>query len=117
MPEIRQEVTTFPRTRQGLRDLDRAGTNLLPVSGGPAPTRSDGVNVGPTERIASLLGGGALAGLGLSCGSPTGLCLALVGAALAYRGLSGHCHLYEALGVNTAGPATEGRAEYAYRAG
>jgi uncharacterized membrane protein len=60
-------------------------------------------NVGETERWASLVGGGALAALGLMRGGLAGVGLGLVGAALAYRGLSGHCHLYGLLRVNTAG--------------
>ena len=57
------------------------------------------VNVGQTERAASLVAGGLLFAYGLSRG---GLTLAALGAALAYRGYTGHCHLYEATGQNTA---------------
>jgi hypothetical protein len=58
-------------------------------------------NISPNERTVSLLGGGALALYGLSSRSPL---LALAGGYLAYRGYSGHCALYEALGVDTARP-------------
>jgi uncharacterized membrane protein len=61
------------------------------------------------ECWASLVGGGVLGLLGLSRRGPGGLALAAVGGSLVYRGLSGHCSLYQALGVNTAeerGPAT-----------
>src|SRR5262245_18350049 len=66
------------------------------------------VNVGETERWFSVLGGGALAFFGLTRGSLPGLALAGAGGALVYRGLSGHCHVYGALGVDTSGrgPAT-----------
>jgi uncharacterized membrane protein len=68
--------------------------------------RGDGLvrpaNVGDAERWASLLGGGTLALYGLSRGSPGGLVLALLGGSLAYRGATGHCHLYQALGLSTA---------------
>jgi uncharacterized membrane protein len=60
------------------------------------------VNVGDAERWASLLGGGALALFGLSRGSLGGLGLAALGSALVYRGASGHCSMYGALGVSTA---------------
>jgi len=60
------------------------------------------VNVGPAERLASLAGGGLLAAYGLSRGSTTGLVLAAAGAALAYRGFTGHCHMYQALGMSSA---------------
>jgi uncharacterized membrane protein len=67
------------------------------------------INVGDIERLASLLGGGALALFGLSRRSLGGLGLAALGGALVYRGLSGHSPLYGLLGLSTArkrGPAT-----------
>lgn len=60
------------------------------------------VNVGDTERLLSTIGGGALALYGLTRGSLGGIALALAGGALIYRGVTGHCNLYEAVGVNTA---------------
>ena len=72
---------------------------------------SGGVNVGETERWASAIGGGALALYGLTRlitnGSWTGAVLALVGGSLVYRGTSGHCAMYEAAGINTAGGTSE----------
>lgn len=59
-------------------------------------------NVGEIERYASAIGGGALALYGLSRGSLAGVTLALVGGALVYRGVTGHCNVYEAMDVNTA---------------
>ncbi len=64
--------------------------------------RPSHVNVGDAERWASLLGGGALALFGLTRGSLAGFGLAALGSALAYRGVSGHCNVYGALGVSTA---------------
>lgn len=65
------------------------------------------VNVGETERWASAIGGGALALYGITRlianGSWGGAVLALVGGSLIYRGTSGHCAMYEATGINTAG--------------
>jgi uncharacterized membrane protein len=60
------------------------------------------INVGDVERWASLLGGGALLAYGLSRASPGGLALALLGGALAYRGVTGHCSVYGTLGISTA---------------
>ena len=60
------------------------------------------VNVGPVERIMSAAAGALLAKHGLKQRSLAGLFAAAAGGALAYRGASGHCHVYEALGVNTA---------------
>lgn len=60
------------------------------------------VNVGQAERWASLLGGGALALFGLSRDNLAGYGLAALGGMLVYRGLSGHCSAYSALGIDTA---------------
>jgi uncharacterized membrane protein len=71
------------------------------------------INVGDIERWVSTLGGGALAGYGLTRGTLGGLALAALGGSLVYRGLSGHCMCYQALGISTAepqGPATSVRA-------
>jgi uncharacterized membrane protein len=68
--------------------------------------RASFVNVGQTERWASAIGGGALALYGLTRGTMGGVALALIGGSLIYRGASGHCTLYQATGINTAG--TEG---------
>jgi uncharacterized membrane protein len=59
------------------------------------------VNVGQSERLASLFGGGLLALYGLSRGTTNGLLLSGIGAALAYRGATGHCHVYQALGMDS----------------
>jgi uncharacterized membrane protein len=61
-----------------------------------------GVNVGDAERLLSLLGGSALAVYGLARRDLPGLGLAAAGGCLLYRGLTGHCNVYGALGVNTA---------------
>jgi uncharacterized membrane protein len=66
------------------------------------------INVGKAERLASALGGGALALYGLSRRSVGGAALALAGGGLLYRGVTGHCHTYGAIGANTADPAYHG---------
>jgi uncharacterized membrane protein len=85
------ETVHYPMTHQGVRDLNN------PIR----PGRSR-VNVGPTERAVSNLGGALLAGFGLGRGGVAGLALAAVGGALVYRGATGHCHAYAAAGVSTA---------------
>jgi len=60
-------------------------------------------NVPEWERIASALAGGGLVAVGAARGRLTGLGLMLAGGALLYRGISGHCMAYEALGINRAG--------------
>jgi uncharacterized membrane protein len=59
-------------------------------------------NVGRVERWGSVLAGGALAAYGLRRRSLGGATLALLGGGLVYRGMTGHCQLYQALGLNTA---------------
>ena len=76
------------------------------IDRGEAPgAQGRGVNVGEIERWASAIGGGALALYGLTRGTLGGATLAVIGGGLLYRGVSGHCDLYQALGVNTAGGA------------
>jgi uncharacterized membrane protein len=60
------------------------------------------VNVGKTERWASVLGGAALAALALRGGrrSKGALGLALAGLPLLWRGATGHCALYQKLGID-----------------
>jgi uncharacterized membrane protein len=83
--------------------LTAAGVNPQELTGedltGSAPTP----NVGQAERWACAVGGGALALYGATRGSLGGIALALVGAALVQRGVTGHCNLYEAMNFSTAG--------------
>jgi hypothetical protein len=60
------------------------------------------LNVGEYERWASVFGGGLLALYGLTRRSWGGLALAALGGMLVQRGVSGHCHCYAALEINTA---------------
>jgi uncharacterized membrane protein len=62
------------------------------------------VNVDENERALCALGGGAVALLGIASPKPAGWALAAIGGWLAYRGLSGHCAVYNALGIDTAHP-------------
>jgi uncharacterized membrane protein len=82
---------------QGMTNMQRGG-------------QASETNVGETERWISAIGGGALAVYGvsrlLSGGSLSGAVLALLGGSLIYRGTTGHCNLYEAAGINTAGTST-----------
>jgi uncharacterized membrane protein len=58
-------------------------------------------NVGGGERLFSLLGGGIITWYGLQRGSLDGLLIAGLGGALLYRGATGHCHCYAALGISS----------------
>jgi uncharacterized membrane protein len=61
-------------------------------------------NVARPERIGSVAVGGGLVGYALRRRDPVGLIAAIVGAFLIRRGATGHCPVYQALGVST-GPA------------
>jgi uncharacterized membrane protein len=59
-------------------------------------------NVGNTERIASAVTGGALVALGLKQRGFFGTVLSVLGGGLLLRGATGHCHVYDAAGIDTA---------------
>jgi len=59
-------------------------------------------NVGDVERFASMVGGGLMLLSALQRRPLGGLLLAGFGAALIYRGITGHCECYKALGISTA---------------
>ena len=59
------------------------------------------LNVGSHERLASAVGGGALALYGLGRRDVAGAALALLGGLLVHRGVTGHCMVYGALDLDT----------------
>lgn len=59
-------------------------------------------NVGEVERYGSLFAGGLLLVNGVQRGKLSGLILTGLGASLLYRGFTGHCSLYQQLGMSTA---------------
>jgi uncharacterized membrane protein len=61
-------------------------------------------NVGPRERLAALGSGAVLALLGLRRRDTAGYVIAGIGGALLYRGASGNCPMYSALGIDHAHP-------------
>jgi DUF2892 family protein len=58
------------------------------------------VNVGKMERWASVLGAAALAAYALKRRGKGGMGLALAGAPLLWRGATGHCSVYEKMGID-----------------
>ena len=60
------------------------------------------INLSTDERIASAIGGALLLLPGLARPSRGNVLLAIAGAAMLQRGCTGHCMLYEAMGINTA---------------
>ncbi len=59
-------------------------------------------NVGDWERMASVFGGGMLLASGLMRGGLRGWMRVAIGGGLLFRGTTGHCYTYEALGIDTA---------------
>lgn len=71
-----------------------------------------GVNVSLNERTISTAAGVAMVLAGLTRPTTTrGLVLSVLGGMAVYRGISGHCSLYSALGISTAKPSHEPSAE------
>ena len=66
-------------------------------------------NVNDPERWVSVVFGSALAAYGLKMRSIGGLVLGAVGGALVWRGATGHCIVYESLGISSAGEEDDGR--------
>jgi uncharacterized membrane protein len=60
-------------------------------------------NLSNPERWFSVVAGAAVAAYGLTRRSISGLVLAGLGGSLVYRGATGHCPMYGALGISTAG--------------
>ncbi|HEV7990278.1 MAG TPA: SRPBCC family protein [Gemmatimonadaceae bacterium] len=58
-------------------------------------------NVAKPERIGSVAVGAALVGYGIKRRDPVGLIAALIGGAFIQRGATGHCMVYQAMGVST----------------
>lgn len=69
------------------------------------------VNISEPERIVSTIGGAGLALYGAARKDLPGLALALFGGYLVYRGATGHCHTYEALGLDLSDPRLHGGIE------
>src|SRR4051812_18116469 len=60
-------------------------------------------NVSNPERWVSVIAGAAIAAFGLKRRSLGGLALAGIGGGLLWRGATGHCAIYESLGLSTNG--------------
>jgi uncharacterized membrane protein len=72
-------------------------------------------NVNNVERAASTIAGGALLAYGLKHGGIGGTLLSILGGSMLFRGATGHCHVYDALGVNTATDIPEGTRKSPYK--
>jgi len=68
-------------------------------------------NINDTERIVSIAAAGALIGFGIKRRDTLGFVLGLAGGLLAYRGATGHSHVYQAAGISTR-PSPNPRSPY-----
>ena len=66
-------------------------------------------NISETERWVSVAAGAVITAYGASRRRAGGWVLAGLGALLVRRGVTGHCHTYDFLGVNTAGTGDDTR--------
>ena len=80
-------------------------TTSIPVMEDETESMGRLINVGPGERKLCTIAGAALALLGLKRRGLPGLAIAGLGGGLLYRGLTGHCAIYERMGISTAEPA------------
>ena len=76
-----------------------------------------GRNISDVEKWLSIAAGTGLALYGLSRRRTGGWLMAAIGGMLLQRGASGHCHVYEAVGVNTAGTGDDTRRALGGQAG
>jgi Protein of unknown function (DUF2892) len=66
-------------------------------------------NISETERWVSVAAGAVMTAYGASRRRAGGWALAGLGALLVRRGITGHCHTYDILGMNTAGTGEDTR--------
>jgi uncharacterized membrane protein len=66
-------------------------------------------NMNDPERWISVAAGAAIAAFGLRRRSAGGLVLAVLGGAVVWRGATGHCPLYESLGISSASAPDDDR--------
>src|SRR5690242_15369593 len=89
------------RTRSATGSERNLDWNQRFDAGSQQMSRQSPVNVGPKERNVSMAAGAIVALEGLSRMTVTGLLSAAVGGYLIYRGATGHCAVYQSLGLDT----------------
>jgi uncharacterized membrane protein len=80
----------------------------FPADAQEAVVRS-GRNISDTEKWLSIAAGTGLALYGISRRSKAGWLMTAIGGMLLQRGATGHCPIYESLGLNTAGTGDDTR--------
>jgi uncharacterized membrane protein len=74
----------------------------MQTSSGRACQTSCESNVGQMERLASVIAGGTILMTMGGLRSLRGVTATAIGAGLIWRGLTGHCGVYQQLGIDTA---------------
>lgn len=97
---LRMSTSAVSQTRPAAHRKSAIPSSVPSCGSRPNHSGHHWVNVGSTERQVSVLSGAALVLTGLSHGRLSGLLLSLAGGGLLYRGLTGHCYTYQALGIN-----------------
>ena len=87
------------------QSMDTSGAVEQPDEGWREGADEAALNVGGKERWVSAGAGGVIALAGLKRGGLGGLGMLLLGGALVHRGVTGYCHAYAAMGINTAAAA------------
>lgn len=73
-------------------------------------------NVNGPERVASALAGSALVGFGLKQGGILGAAMSVLGGEMLFRGATGHCHVYDAAGIDTTSETARQRGPFGKKA-
>jgi len=89
-----KENTAMAATEHELNESPQGGQSTKQSASEP--------NINSTERWLSVISGGALLGFGVRQRGIAGVASALLGSALAARGMTARCGVYKTLGINTA---------------
>jgi uncharacterized membrane protein len=111
--EKHMATQTVARNIQQYLDGQQDQNNLARV----LSTIKGETNVSTPERWITGIAGGALVAYGILRRDWLGATLATLGGYTAVRSLTGHCYLYQALGINTASQPSSPRASVAHNQG
>jgi len=92
--------------RKNMKTTREQGRSLIDFATDTSP------NVNGPERIASTLAGGALVGYGLKRGGMLGAAMSVLGGEMLFRGATGHCHVYDAAGIDTTDGSKQQRSPF-----
>ena len=96
--------------RKNMNNTQKQGRGLIDFATDTSP------NVNGPERVASALAGGALVGYGLKQGGILGAAMSVIGGEMLFRGATGHCHVYDAAGIDTTDGSKQQRSPFGKRA-